>query len=337
MKRADSSSVTVSVSVSGQPKGCPSTFTDTTFTEWAPEPIKIFELQPDAELAEREIALLVSEHTKNPNNQIYILVGHLYGKASPEILKKEQAVRASLVKVGIPTSFITFRAVYAEAGLMQFWRVPPGANNPKCKECERLAACPTISVIEPKGVTNVGDTAEFKLDPAISKVEALEFFWSLSAGTIENGQGTNAITVRTDSKVDAKTLTATVSIKGLPKECENTAKGEAVLYKFQGDILSDEFGRIPLNDQRGRLDSFVMDLIRNPNQIGYVVLNYEKGTKDSEVLKRVRFIKDHIFGFRKLAKDRLVILSEPSERETTKIYRLPREDANGFCSTCKTH
>ncbi|PYS92160.1 MAG: hypothetical protein DMF62_01175, partial [Acidobacteria bacterium] len=107
------STVTVSVSVSGQPKGCPSTFTDTTFTEWAPEPIKLFELQPDVELAESEIALLVSEHKKNPNNQIYILVGHLYGKASPEILRKEAAVRASLVKAGIPYAFITFKGVYA--------------------------------------------------------------------------------------------------------------------------------------------------------------------------------------------------------------------------------
>jgi len=332
------STVTVSVTVSGQPKGCPSTFTEDGVYLEAPESVKILELQPDVELAEREIALLVSEHTKNPNNQIYILVGHLYGKASPEILKKQAAIRATLTKAGIPYAFITFKGVYAEAELMQFWRVPPGASNPTCKECEKLVACPIITVIEPQGVTNVGDTAEFKLNPSISKIEDLEFVWSVSsAGTIESGQGTNAITVRTDSKVDAKTLTATVSIKGLPKECENTAKGEAVLLKSQGDILLDEFRRIPLNDQRARLDSFVMDLIHNPTQIGYVVLNYKKGTKDSKVLKRVRFIKDHVFGVRKLAKDRLVILSEPSDRETTKIYRLPRDYADGFCSACKIH
>ena len=133
------STVTVSVTVSGQPKGCPSTFTEGGVPLEAPEPVKIFELQPDIELAESEIGLLVSEYKKNPNNQIYILVGHLYGKASPEILRKEAAVRASLVKAGIPYAFITFKGVYAEAEMMQFWRVPPGANNPRCKPCERLA------------------------------------------------------------------------------------------------------------------------------------------------------------------------------------------------------
>jgi hypothetical protein len=230
VKHGDST-VIVKVAVTGLPGRCPSTFTVDAIREMLPEPVKIFELQPDVELAENEIAFLVSEHTKNPNNQIYILVGYFYGKASPEILQKQAGIRASLVKAGIPCAFITFKGVYAEAELMQFWRVPPGANNPTCKECEKLAMngppdCPKISIAGPAGVTNPGDRMTFTTSITGNLPENVRLRWSVIDGEIYSGQGTLNLTVRAPNKSSYIT-TATLKIEGLPVGCPNTASESA--------------------------------------------------------------------------------------------------------------
>jgi hypothetical protein len=82
------------------------------------------------------------------------------------------------------------------------------------------AQCPKIS-------TN-SESFEYKdgqqvLITATADTKAdISYNWSVSAGTITSGQGTSVITV--DSKgLAGQTVTATVDIGGLPRECSTTS------------------------------------------------------------------------------------------------------------------
>lgn len=51
--------------------------------------------------------------------------------------------------------------------------------------------CPSITVIGPMGITNPGDKIIFRVDGGAVD---LTYLWSVSAGTIVEGQGTPVIT-----------------------------------------------------------------------------------------------------------------------------------------------
>src|SRR4030095_9468003 len=50
--------------------------------------------------------------------------------------------------------------------------------------------CPTMSVVEPQGISNVRESIEFRLNPEISKMGGLQVVWAVSSGSIEKRQGT---------------------------------------------------------------------------------------------------------------------------------------------------
>ena len=81
---------------------------------------------------------------------------------------------------------------------------------PDCQAPPPKCACPTLSVSGPAGLTNAGDTMTF----TASASGDLTYNWTVSAGTIESGQGTPSITVRTAAGMEGTNVTATVKIGG---------------------------------------------------------------------------------------------------------------------------
>jgi hypothetical protein len=82
--------------------------------------------------------------------------------------------------------------------------------------------CPTISLSSPYEV-NQGEMAVFTAN--VKDVKAgvnLTYNWMISSGTIVQGQGTSGISVNTKC-LGGQTVTATVEIGGLSKDCSNTS------------------------------------------------------------------------------------------------------------------
>jgi hypothetical protein len=104
--------------------------------------------------------------------------------------------------------------------------------------------CPTITVFGPDGIVDPGDVVPFKVTvkPTESK---LTFNWTVSRGTIAEGQGTPTIKVRVGQ--DDPDVTATVKIGGLPQECVNVAS----------ETVTDLLGGEPI---RVRVDTFSLPL-----------------------------------------------------------------------------
>ena len=188
-------------------------------------------------------------------------------------------------------------------------------------DCVPACNCPTGSISGPAGVTNPGDTMTFTLSLSGGD-RSPTYNWTVSGGTIESGQGTPSIVVRTSAADQGSTITATVNLGGLDPNCNcQTSYSESgpVAPKPTAPLI-DEFGRLPNDDIRGRLDNFFTELSNNPNNQGYII-NY--GT-DAEITARERLITNHI-NFRKFDRSRITLVrgGDRGNGPETKLYRVP--------------
>jgi hypothetical protein len=121
----------------------------------------------------------------------------------------------------------------------------------------------------------------------------ITYDWSVTNGTISSGQGTPSITVDTTGLANNTNITATVTIGGalLCAECVKQASETGSVSR--PDIparLIDEFGVLPNDEVRARIDNLFVALGNEPNAQGYII-NY--GT-DREIDRREQLIRNHI-------------------------------------------
>ena len=192
----------------------------------------------------------------------------------------------------------------------------------ECPDCVAIlnCSCPTLSVSGPSGVTNPGDAMTF----TASASGDLTYNWTVSAGTIESGQGTPSISVRTTKEMGGSNVTATVNIGGTNPECKcrTDASETAPVQARQTSSVVEEFGKAPNDDVKARVDNFYIQLNNNPNAQGYII-NY--GTP-AEIKARKAQI-DKAIAFRKYDRSRLVWVDGPNNGTgiSTKFIIVPAE------------
>jgi hypothetical protein len=156
------------------------------------------------------------------------------------------------------------------------------------------------------GVVEAGTPMKF-VATVSGKTEklTLEYEWKVSAGTIMSGQGTCAITVDTTGLANGTNITAEVKVKGLPENCPNTASetGSVVIREILCRCTMDEFGKLPNDEIRARLDGFFVALGNEPNGQGYIV-SYGP---DKEIARREALIRNHI-ALRKYDANRITLV-----------------------------
>jgi hypothetical protein len=187
--------------------------------------------------------------------------------------------------------------------------------------CVKACACASISVSDPAGVTNPGDTMTFTANVS-GAASDVTYNWSVDRGVIESGQGTPSIVVRTSRAEAGQTITATLNVGGQDPSCNcpTTASGSGPVAPAPEAVLVDEFGKIPNDEIRGRLDTFFQELSNNPNNQGYII-NY--GT-DREITAREKLITNHIT-FRNFDRSRITLVrgGDRGNGPETKLYRIP--------------
>ena len=193
-------------------------------------------------------------------------------------------------------------------------------NCPDCYtpvEC----ACPTApSVSGPSGVTSPGSTMTF----TASSSGDVSYNWTVSAGTIESGQGTPSITVRTSEADAGGNITATVTISGdaiKPNcNCVTTASETAGVAAKPTSNLTDEFPAATDDDIKARVDNFYIQLNNNPSARGFII-NY--GTPAQIKKRRASIMK--AINFRKYDVSRITFVDGPDNGAgvNTKFYLVP--------------
>jgi hypothetical protein len=183
--------------------------------------------------------------------------------------------------------------------------------------------CPKITVVGPASVTVPGDTMSFsaKVEPPLS---GLSYTWTVSRGTIESGQNTKEILVRTSIADQRQNLVAAVTVAGAPLGCELIASESGPVDTMpECGLTSDEFGAsLKPNDVRGRLDNFFQELSNNPDNQGQIFISVAEGESMDRRNSRLKFIVSHA-KFRKFDLDRLVFTFEAAEEGLTQLHRVP--------------
>jgi len=141
----------------------------------------------------------------------------------------------------------------------------------ECPDCVVPCSCPSLSISGPTGITNPGDTMTF-----VATVDRpdVNYTWTVSNGTIESGQGTSSITVRTTKEMAGENVTATVTIGGFTDcSCQKTASETAPVAPPIGITEVDNFGPQKPDEIKARLDNFYIALTNSPGSEGYII-NY---------------------------------------------------------------
>lgn len=192
-----------------------------------------------------------------------------------------------------------------------------------CPDCESPCECWTIDVSGPAGITQPGESMTFTANVTGGTATGITYNWSVSSGTITSGQGTPSITVSTTKEMANTSVTATVEVggTGVCESCPRTDSDTGGIADNPKHQLIDEFGKMPNDDIRGRLDAFFADLSNNPQSQGYVILY----GSEKEMAAREKLISNHI-NFRNFDRSRITIVrggTHESGTVYTKLYRVP--------------
>ena len=175
---------------------------------------------------------------------------------------------------------------------------------PVCPAVE--ISCPT-AVVTDKALTftshYTGGT------PGITPV----YNWTVSAGTIIAGQGTDTIKVDTTG-LAGQTVHASLSLDGYNLECAADCAVSIPVPKAASRRF-DEFPDITRNDEKARLDNFVIELQNDPTATAYVIVYPGKSSKRGEVQQHAARVVDYAVNSRGLDQHRIVTLVGPVRDE----------------------
>lgn len=171
---------------------------------------------------------------------------------------------------------------------------------PVCPAVE--ITCPTaVGVDQPLTFTSTYNGGT----PGITPV----YNWTVSAGTIIEGQGTDRIKVDTTGYA-GQTIRASLSLGGYNLECAADCAVNIPLPKIEGRMF-DEFPDIARNDEKARLDNFAIALQNDPRSTGYVIVYPGNGGKRGEVQEHSGRVVDYLVNSRGLDLRRIVTLVGP--------------------------
>jgi len=191
-----------------------------------------------------------------------------------------------------------------------------------CPDCVKICECPSLTVSGPAGITTPGETMTFTANVSGGSQDQVTYNWTVSAGTIESGQGTPSITVRTTREMAGSNVTATVNLGGLDPgcNCPGTANETGGVAPRPVANLVETVGKATNDDIKARVDNWYTLLNQNPSSQGYVI-NY--GTPAQIKARRAQITK--AISFRNYDPSRITFVDGPDNSTgiETRFYLVP--------------
>lgn len=169
-----------------------------------------------------------------------------------------------------------------------------------------LAPCATVAVDGPSEV-DPGMAVVFsaKITGPIYTPKP-EFKWTVSAGTISSGQGTEVITVDSTGIGNGE-IVATVELSGIPSGCKKSASGKTQVKMLIADWFPlDRYGDISFEDEKARLDNFAIQLSNEPLTIGHILMYAGQKTFENETTERLARAKSYLVDVRGIDRNRII-------------------------------
>jgi PKD-like domain len=137
--------------------------------------------------------------------------------------------------------------------------------------------------------------------------------WSVSAGTIIEGQGTPTIKVDTRG-LAGETIRATLTMGGLPLNCSDSCAVQVPIPQRTCRKF-DEFPAIARNDEKARLDNYGIELQNDPTSTAYVTVYPGRSSKSGDVQRHSARIIDYLVNSRGIDARRIVTRVGPVRDE----------------------
>src|ERR1041385_5750788 len=137
--------------------------------------------------------------------------------------------------------------------------------------------------------------------------------WTVSAGTIIEGQGTDTIKVDTKG-LGGQIVRASLSMGGYNLECAADCAVTIPLPKPIGEKF-DEFPDIARNDEKARLQNFGIALQNDPRAPGYVIVYPGRTSKRPQVQDHFGRVIDYLVNSRNMDKSRIRTIEGPKRDE----------------------
>ena len=137
--------------------------------------------------------------------------------------------------------------------------------------------------------------------------------WTVSAGTIIAGQGTDTIKVDT-AGLAGQTVRASLSMGGYNLECSADCAISIPLPKINARRF-DEFPDISRNDEKARLDNFGIELQNDPTATAYVIVYPGRSSKRADIQHHSSRVVDYLVNSRGLDQSRIKTLVGPAREE----------------------
>lgn len=163
--------------------------------------------------------------------------------------------------------------------------------------------CPTVNISCPDPVSiDQPVTFTSTLNGSLGNVVPV-YNWTVSAGTIIEGQGTP--TIRVDTKgLAGQSIRAAVELGGYNVACSANCAVEFPIpltcRKF------DEFAELSRNDEKARLDNFFIDLQNDPTSTAHVIVYPGQRGKYGAVQTQISHITDYLINSRGLDARRII-------------------------------
>jgi hypothetical protein len=198
-----------------------------------------------------------------------------------------------------------------------FVEIETGSNNDECRAFTSTSVlvnpcppvqpvCPKVSIICPDNVV-VDQPLTFSSNvSSVSSGVVPIYNWTVSAGTIIEGQGTNSIRVDTTG-LAGQTVRATLSMGGYTLDCSDTCAVQIPVPPLRPRKF-DEFPAIARNDEKARLDNFGVELQNDPTASAYVIVYPGRYGKPGDVQKHTARIVDYLVNSRGIDARRIVTL-----------------------------
>jgi len=165
----------------------------------------------------------------------------------------------------------------------------------------------TCGIAGVDGPSEVDPGALMVFKARLTNTSLPEFKWTVSAGTIIKGQGTDEITVDT-AGLAGQAVTATVELIGAPSGCKSSASTTAQVKPppTTCGLAFDAYGDISFEDEKARLDNFGIQLANIPESSGLIHMSAGQKTFKEEAAYRLGRARSYLVGVRGIDSNRLI-------------------------------
>lgn len=212
------------------------------------------------------------------------------------------------LKPGYHKASLDIRSVGSEGSCQAFSSVSVLVN--PCVAVQPV--CPAIEIVCPTNIAlDQPLTFSSRYTGGVPANVTPAYNWTVSAGTIISGQGTDTIKVDTTG-LAGQTIRASLSMGGYNLECSGDC-GVSIPLPKPTNRKFDEFPDISRNDEKARLDNFGIELQHDPTATAYVVVYPGRSSKRAEVQHHANRIVDYLVNSRGLDQRRFVTLVGPAK------------------------